>query len=100
MCPSRQDAGKKLRVSVVQGNIEQAKKWDRSYRNYIIERYEELSRKASEEQPSLIIWPEAATPGFVLKDIALLKRITGLIREMNTYFLIGSCEYPKFQRAH
>ena len=93
------DAGKKLKVSVVQGNIEQAKKWDRSYRNYIIERYEELSRHVSEEQPSLIIWPEAATPGFVLKDIALLRRIIGLIREMNTYFLIGSCEYPKFQEG-
>jgi len=91
--------GKKFKVSVVQGNIEQAKKWDRSYRNYIIDRYEELSRETSKDQPSLIIWPEAATPGFVLKDIALLQRTTQLIREINTYFLIGSAEYPKFQKG-
>jgi apolipoprotein N-acyltransferase len=96
---SRPIEGKSLKVSVVQGNIEQAKKWDRTYRSYIIERYEELSREASKDQPSLVIWPEAATPGFVLNDGALLKRITGLAREMNTYFLIGSSEYPKFQRA-
>jgi apolipoprotein N-acyltransferase len=96
---SRPIEGKSLRVSVVQGNIEQAKKWDRTYRSYIIERYEELSRKASGDQPRLVIWPEAATPGFVLNDSALLRRVTGLAREMNTYFLIGSSEYPKFQRA-
>jgi apolipoprotein N-acyltransferase len=96
---SKPTTGMKLRVSVIQGNIEQAKKWDRSYRNYIIERYEELSRQVSKDQPSLIIWPEAATPGFVLNDAALIKRITGLVQEMNTYFLIGSSEYPKFQKG-
>lgn len=90
--------GKSLKLSVVQGNIEQAKKWDRSYRGYILDRYEELSRQASKDHPRLVIWPEAATPGFVLSDGALLKRITGLVREMNTYFIIGSSEYPKFQK--
>jgi len=99
MVVSKPTMGKKLEVSIIQGNIEQAKKWDRSYRNYILERYEELSREASKDQPRLVIWPEAATPGFVLSDIALQKRVAGLVREMNTYFLIGSSEYPKFQKA-
>jgi apolipoprotein N-acyltransferase len=96
---SRPIEGKSLKLSVVQGNIEQAKKWDRRYRSYIIERYEELSREASKDRPKLVIWPEAATPGFVLKDMTLLMRITALVREMNTYFLIGSSEYPKFQKG-
>jgi apolipoprotein N-acyltransferase len=87
---SRPIEGKSLKLSVVQGNIEQTKKWDRRYRSYILERYEELSREASGDQPRLVIWPEAATPGFLLNDRALLKRVTGLVREMNTYFLIGS----------
>jgi apolipoprotein N-acyltransferase len=99
MVVSRPTMGNKIRVSVIQGNIEQGKKWDRNYRNYILERYEELSRKASNDQPGLVIWPEAATPGFILNDHALLRRIMGLVREMNTYFLIGSSEYPKFQKA-
>jgi len=96
---SRPTIGEKLRVSVVQGNIEQAKKWDRRYRSYILETYEKLSKEASKDQPELIVWPEAATPGFVLKDLTLLQRITGLVRETNAYFLIGSCEYPKFERS-
>jgi apolipoprotein N-acyltransferase len=91
--------GNKIKISLVQGNIEQTKKWDRRYRNYILDRYEELSREASKDQPRLVIWPEAATPGFVLSDFALKKRITGLVQEMNTYFLIGSSEYPKFRKA-
>jgi apolipoprotein N-acyltransferase len=96
---SKPIVGKEIKVSVVQGNIEQAKKWDRSYRTYILERYEELSRKVSKDQPRLVIWPEAATPGFVLKDITLIRRITGIVREVNTYFLIGSSEYPKYQKG-
>jgi apolipoprotein N-acyltransferase len=95
---SKPTVGKKIKVSVVQGNIEQAKKWDRRYRNYILETYEELSREASKGQPTLIIWPEAATPGFVLSDFSLKKRFTGLVQEINAYFLIGSTEYPKLQK--
>jgi apolipoprotein N-acyltransferase len=64
-----------------------------------METYEELSRRASKDQPNLVIWPEAATPGFILNDRALMKRVTGLIREMNTNFLIGSSEYPKFRNS-
>jgi apolipoprotein N-acyltransferase len=48
---SKPTVGKNIKVSVVQGNIEQAKKWDRRYRNYILETYEELSREASKDQP-------------------------------------------------
>jgi len=96
---SRPIEGRSLKLSLVQGNIEQNKKWDRRYRNYIVERYEELTRQTFKDQPALVIWPEAATPGPILKDINLITRITGLIREMNTYFLIGSAEYPKFHKA-
>jgi apolipoprotein N-acyltransferase len=95
---SKPMTGNQIKVSVVQGNIEQEKKWDRRYRDYIIERYEELSRQVSKDQPSLIIWPEAAAPGFVLKDITLITRITRVVREMKAYFLIGSAEYPKFDK--
>lgn len=96
---SKTVTGKELRVSVVQGNIEQVKKWDRKSREYILKRYEDLSGQVSKDRPELIIWPETATPGFVLKDINLLQRITHLIREANTYFLIGSSEYPKLQKG-
>ena len=62
MVVSRPTMGEKLRVSVVQGNIEQAMKWDRRHAAFIMETYVELTRKALRDQPDLIVWPEAATP--------------------------------------
>jgi apolipoprotein N-acyltransferase len=96
---SKPTMGKKLRVSVVQGNIEQTKKWDPKQAEFIMQTYFELTRKALIDQPDLIVWPETATPGFVFNDMALLQRIQGLIRETNAYFLIGSSEYPKLQKT-
>jgi apolipoprotein N-acyltransferase len=91
--------GKKIKVSIVQGNIEQAKKWDKKYVRLIMKTYTDLSKKASEEKPALIVWPEAATPGFVLKKIDLLKEMISLARQTKTYYLIGSSEYPKFEKT-
>jgi apolipoprotein N-acyltransferase len=90
---------KTIKLSVLQGNIDQTIKWDPKYRNFIMERYTTLSREALKDRPILIIWPEAATPGLVLKNMVLMQQILSLIRELKTYFLIGSSEYPKFQKT-
>lgn len=89
----------RVRVSVVQGNIEQSKKWDRKNANFIMETLANLSREASEDRPELIVWPEAATPGFILKTPSLMKQMRSLIKETKTYYLIGSSEYPKFAKS-
>ena len=91
--------GESIKLSVIQGNIEQSKKWDRRYAEYTMKTYADLSREASKDQPSIIAWPEAATPGFVLKNLSHLKMLKSLIRETKTYYLIGSAEYPKFKKA-
>lgn len=89
----------KIRISVIQGNIGAAKKWDKKYIDLIMQTYADLSNKAAKESPDLIVWPEAATPGFVLKNTGLLNQMISLIKQTKTHFLIGSCEYPKFQKS-
>ena len=96
---SKPTVGTRIKVSVVQGNIEQAKKWDSKYENYIMQIYTDLSKKASEERPALIVWPETATPGYILKKFDILKKMISLIRQTGTYYLIGSAEYPKFEKT-
>jgi apolipoprotein N-acyltransferase len=91
-------SGKSLSLAVVQGNIPQEIKWDRAYRNFILSRYEDLSRTAAGTNPHLIVWPEAATPGMVLMDSPSFQRMVKLVREVKTYMLIGSAEYPKFDK--
>jgi len=92
---SRPLAGEKLKLSILQGNIEQDKKWNPRYKNYIMQTYADLSMKAAQDRPALIVWPEAATPGYVLKNPALLKQIESIIGDAKTGFLIGSAEYAK-----
>ncbi len=51
-----------IRISVVQGNVEQDKKWDPVYQNEVIAAYKRLTEKALGDRPDLLIWPETATP--------------------------------------
>jgi apolipoprotein N-acyltransferase len=89
--------GPLIRISVLQGNIDgRMKSNPKKYAAFIMQKYTDLSRQAAADQPDLILWPEASTPGFVLKDLPLHQKISKLIAELNTPFLIGSSEYPKF----
>lgn len=89
----------KLKISVLQGNIDQEKKRrPRKYKKIIMQRYTDLSREVFKENPALIVWPEAATPGFVIKNLPLLNQLGSIIKEADTHFLIGSSEYSKFAR--
>jgi apolipoprotein N-acyltransferase len=85
-----------LSVALVQGNIPQKVKWDRQYREQIVSQYERLTDETARFRPQLIVWPEAATPGFVLNDLSLLRRMGSVMSRIKAYFLVGSAEYPKF----
>jgi apolipoprotein N-acyltransferase len=90
-------SGKSLAVSVVQGNIDREIKEDpRKHATFIMQKYSELTERASMDRPELIVWPEAATPGLVLKNVYILNQMVMIARRANTHFLIGSSEYPKF----
>jgi apolipoprotein N-acyltransferase len=89
--------GKEIRVSVIQGNIDKEKKSDtRKYASFIMQQYTHLTIEALKDDPDLIVWPEAATPGLVLKNLPLQQELVFLIKNAGRHFLIGSSEYPKF----
>jgi len=80
---------KELSVSVIQGNIPQHMKWDAQFREDILARYINLTKKAASENTDLIIWPETALPGY-LEEKDLMARITGLAKKVKTPLLIGA----------
>ncbi len=83
--------GKRFRVSIIQGNIEQDKKWEPSYQNEVIRTYEDLSVKAAAaSSPSLIVWPETAVPFFFIADKAYSQELIDFQRRLNAYLLFGS----------
>lgn len=82
--------GDKIRVSIVQGNIPQDRKWDADFREEILRRYEDLTRRAAEEKPDLIIWPETSVPGFLESEHDLFERVQSLSSNIKTPLLVGT----------
>ncbi|WP_449244222.1 apolipoprotein N-acyltransferase [Desulfobacca acetoxidans] len=82
------------KLSVVQGNIEQGRKWDPHYQGETINIYGELTRKSSIRQPQVIVWPETAAPFFFLRDKELSARLINIARQNGSYLFFGS---PAFE---
>ncbi|OGS18567.1 MAG: apolipoprotein N-acyltransferase [Elusimicrobia bacterium RIFOXYA2_FULL_40_6] len=83
-----------VKISVLQGNIDQYKKWDQRFANEIIDIYDKLAKDTAKlEKPDLIVWPEAAIPGFLLEEKYFSKWIYTLANETKTYHLIGSADF-------
>lgn len=57
------------KISLIQGNIPQSVKWEPMARGKIIEVYTKLTEIVSFDKPDLVIWPEAAFPGYFNKDL-------------------------------
>ncbi len=79
-------------VGVVQGNIDQSRKWDPEFQQETLRRYKLLSMEASVSvpQPQLLVWPETAAPFLYGLDEALTAQLDETIRQAQTAFLFGA----------
>jgi len=50
------------KVTIVQGNIDQAIKWDPAFQKSSTMKYTHLSSLSKDLHPDLVVWPETATP--------------------------------------
>jgi apolipoprotein N-acyltransferase len=83
-------AADKITVAVVQGNIDQAHKWDPGFQLLTTAKYKNLSMQAAAGKPDLIVWPETATPFYFLHAPLLSRMVIEGIKEAGTHFIIGS----------
>lgn len=88
-------ASPSARVAVIQGNIDQAVKWDPAFQNASIKTYNRLSLSVKSKNPDLIVWPESATPFYLFYDKPPSEKVFEGIQQADTDFLIGS---PSFTR--
>ncbi len=84
-----------VRISIVQGNIDQAIKWDPAFQLASTKKYITLSLLAKAQDPDLIVWPETATPFYFLQNAGLSEMVQQGIHDTGVDFLIGS---PSFLR--
>jgi len=80
-------------VTVVQGNIEQAVKWNRDYQLRTLEVYEGLTKELTGAGTELVVWPETAMPFFFQDGDEKQRRIRLLARETGSHILSGSPSY-------
>ncbi len=79
----------KLKVALIQGNIEQGLRWDDTFRHYNWQTYDSLSRRAAADSPQLLVWPETALPFYLRHEPGYLRRIFSLADDVNAYVLTG-----------
>lgn len=79
-----------LSVAVIQGNIDQAVKWNPAFQEMTLSRYLELSRSTAPSRPEVVVWPETAVPFYFLREPIHSPKIFQLAREMGTHLLFGS----------
>jgi len=80
--------GDTLRVSLVQGNISQDKKWLPNFLNDTLQIYTDLSSTVTAES-DLIIWPETAIPAFYQEVDFFVQALDERARSNGISFLIG-----------
>lgn len=86
-----QDRGDALfKAAIIQGNIEQDKKWDIQYQKAVLLTYKELTLQAAEKKPDIIIWPETALPFIFREDKYLTEDLISFQKELGAYMLFGS----------
>jgi len=86
---------KHMNVSVIQGNIDQALKWDEKFRNQTVQKYILASLSETHRHADLIVWPETAVPIYIQQKTPLSQKLRDFIDKQSSAFLIGGLRYDR-----
>lgn len=80
-------------VAIVQPNIPQDEKWQAENQSHIISTLDDITRRRLEQHDAkLVLWPEAALPGFIAEHPEWKRDLTGLASESHTPILFGTLD--------
>jgi apolipoprotein N-acyltransferase len=82
-----------IKVAVIQGNIDQARKWDTAFQVLTTVKYRNLSSEPDARDADVVIWPETATPFYLFDDKILSEMTLEGIKASNAHYIIGSPSY-------
>ena len=90
-----------LNVALVPGNVSQLRKWDVNQFPAILQRYINLTYKASRETPDLIVWPETSIRSRALTGEwpRYYGRFARMLRETSLPILVGTANRGKTDDA-
>jgi apolipoprotein N-acyltransferase len=82
--------GVPVRVGLIQGNVDQAQKWNPESAAAIFDTYIRMTRQAIGGGAEFILWPESSTPFRFEEDQADADRLRALARQARVPILFGS----------
>ncbi|NLA74681.1 MAG: apolipoprotein N-acyltransferase, partial [Deltaproteobacteria bacterium] len=82
-----------INAAIIQGNIDQAVKWDISFQDETLKKYTDMSKKSLNTSPDIIVWPETAVPLFFQDENPLTEGLYSLAREGRAHLVFGSPAY-------
>ncbi len=83
-------------VTIIQGNIDQSRKWDPAVQNETVDAYLNLTRQAIKDAPTdLVIWPETAMPFYFQDHDALAKRLIDFSAASAVPLVFGAPAYER-----
>ncbi len=88
-------AGEQVRVGLVQGNVDQAEKWDPARAAAIFQSYLSMTRQAVDGGATIVLWPESSTPFHFKEQPEQAARVRALARDAKVPILIGSDEIER-----
>ncbi|HUR34254.1 MAG TPA: apolipoprotein N-acyltransferase [Vicinamibacterales bacterium] len=83
-------AGEAVTVGLVQGNVDQADKWDQRRAAGIFSEYLAMTRKAIGEGAQVVLWPESSIPFYFEDDRPAAEQVRAIAREARVPILVGS----------
>jgi apolipoprotein N-acyltransferase len=82
--------GDRIRVGLIQGNVDQAEKMNRTRAGAIFQDYMTMTRRAIREGADFVLWPESSTPFLFEVDLPAAEQIRELARQTRVPILFGS----------
>lgn len=90
---------KKIRVGLIQPNIDPWNKWEQSNLNESVKQYLELSKEATDQGAKLIVWPETALPVYLMSPSYYDAKdsIYTFLKGKNVFLLTGMPDIKYYQ---
>jgi apolipoprotein N-acyltransferase len=87
--------GERVRIGLIQGNVDQAEKWNPARAATIFDSYLKMTRQAISEGARVVVWPESAIPFTFEDDRDRAEQVRLIARETQTTILLGSDEIER-----
>ncbi|MFH1715490.1 MAG: apolipoprotein N-acyltransferase [Elusimicrobiota bacterium] len=80
----------KIKFSIIQGNVDQYKKFDNDFKLFIMQRYKDLVLREESRNSDIILWPETSFPSVYPDSLYMSRWLSGVVIESGTKNIIGT----------